>query len=283
MSLEIVLNRASSQSDEPVKKEAFYLHVLSSLTDNPYACLTSLIGSQSQQLEQGMFLSLVHIDTGHNDAMVTAIDDEIQLSSEELSLLGESLCMHLQQEGFTVQPHPCPPLFLTHPKVNFCYGPCIDTLKNDSLIRIIHRGEHRAWLKLMTELQMILTNHPVNLAREGAGKLTANGVWFWGNQAAKMKGTIRTIMSDDPMISAWFNARGYSVIPYHPEILTNHVSHIVLKEVDDVIVKQLRKISTNQHTRWHFTNELVVVKKSSFLARLFTKWVGNENNCKNLR
>ena len=36
------------------------------------------------------------------------------------------------------------------------------------------------WMRLQNELQMVLHAHPVNAAREDAGKPTINGVWFWG-------------------------------------------------------------------------------------------------------
>jgi hypothetical protein len=36
------------------------------------------------------------------------------------------------------------------------------------------------WRRLQNELQMLLSQHPVNAAREAAGKLAINGIWFWG-------------------------------------------------------------------------------------------------------
>ncbi len=42
-------------------------------------------------------------------------------------------------------------------------------------------GEHTgAWRRLMTELQMLLHSHPVNVEREQRGKMPVNSVWFWG-------------------------------------------------------------------------------------------------------
>lgn len=36
------------------------------------------------------------------------------------------------------------------------------------------------WRAVINEAQMLIFEHPVNLAREAAGKPVANGVWFWG-------------------------------------------------------------------------------------------------------
>ncbi|MEQ1518546.1 MAG: hypothetical protein ABL931_18855, partial [Usitatibacteraceae bacterium] len=37
-----------------------------------------------------------------------------------------------------------------------------------------------SWKSIQNEAQMLFHTHPVNAARESAGKLTVNGVWFWG-------------------------------------------------------------------------------------------------------
>ncbi len=42
----------------------------------------------------------------------------------------------------------------------------------------------RRWQRLANELQVMLHNHPVNQAREAAGRRTINSLWFWGNAAA---------------------------------------------------------------------------------------------------
>lgn len=36
------------------------------------------------------------------------------------------------------------------------------------------------WRAIINEAQMLIHEHPVNLAREAAGKPAANGIWFWG-------------------------------------------------------------------------------------------------------
>ncbi|MGB9148925.1 MAG: hypothetical protein WCB36_01625 [Burkholderiales bacterium] len=36
------------------------------------------------------------------------------------------------------------------------------------------------WRRRMNEVQMLLNDHPINLARESRGELAINSVWFWG-------------------------------------------------------------------------------------------------------
>ncbi len=61
------------------------------------------------------------------------------------------------------------------------------------------------WLKLMTELQMLLFTHPVNQHRESRGQFPINGVWFWGQ--GKLK-SIETLKSDTTLYASDAFARG---------------------------------------------------------------------------
>ena len=41
-------------------------------------------------------------------------------------------------------------------------------------------GQALAWHRRLNEIQMLLHEHPVNLAREARGELPVNSVWLWG-------------------------------------------------------------------------------------------------------
>jgi hypothetical protein len=43
-----------------------------------------------------------------------------------------------------------------------------------------HLPDDRRWSALFNECQIILYNHPLNVARQRIGKPTINGLWFWG-------------------------------------------------------------------------------------------------------
>jgi len=50
-----------------------------------------------------------------------------------------------------------------------------------ALAPLMPRGEQGSWLRtLLTELQMLLHQHPVNQHREAQGSQTINGIWLWG-------------------------------------------------------------------------------------------------------
>ena len=64
------------------------------------------------------------------------------------------------------------PVMTTTP-LSAAHGRAIDAL--------LPTGEGaRDWIRRLNEAQMLLHDHPVNAAREAAGRPTVNSVWFWG-------------------------------------------------------------------------------------------------------
>ncbi|MEP7156848.1 MAG: hypothetical protein ABI905_13805 [Betaproteobacteria bacterium] len=74
------------------------------------------------------------------------------------------------------------------------------------------------WRALQNEAQMLLFSHPVNAAREAAGKNTVNGVWFWGGGVApQIARTVPTgydlVLTDTPLASQLAVASGIPLLP----------------------------------------------------------------------
>jgi len=68
-----------------------------------------------------------------------------------------------------------------------------------------------AWKRILTEVQMILYAHPVNVAREIAGKLPANAIWLWGGgrlSGGAAQSNYRQVWSNDPMTRGLARAAG---------------------------------------------------------------------------
>jgi len=62
---------------------------------------------------------------------------------------------------------------MTTTPLSAAHGRAIDAL--------LPKGEAaRDWIRRLNEAQMLLHDHPVNAARETAGRPTVNSVWFWG-------------------------------------------------------------------------------------------------------
>ena len=66
------------------------------------------------------------------------------------------------------------------------------------------RGRGRInWAAALTEVQMLFSSHPVNLAREAARRPPINGVWFWGGGClpAAVRSPYARILANDAFAS----------------------------------------------------------------------------------
>lgn len=113
----------------------------------------------------------------HDDVRLAgAVDD---LSSDEAVALVATLNTHFAADGVAfVAPAPAawfvrapaPPAVATRP---------LDALAGFALRDALPEGrDARTWRRWQNEIQMLLAEHPVNVARAGAGRAPANSVWL---------------------------------------------------------------------------------------------------------
>jgi hypothetical protein len=73
----------------------------------------------------------------------------------------------------------------------------------------------RRWRRLLNEAQILLHNHPVNVARLEAGKPAVNSLWFWG--AGALPDHVRThqreVLSDEAVLRALCARAGVTARP----------------------------------------------------------------------
>jgi len=76
--------------------------------------------------------------------------------------------------------------------------------------RRAHGPEATRWQALANEVQMLLHDHPVNLAREQRDELPVNGVWLWGaGQLAKpSEHPFQCVAASDPLARGLAQASG---------------------------------------------------------------------------
>ena len=95
-----------------------------------------------------------------------------------------------------------------------------------------------AWKRIITEVQMLLYAHPVNVARESAGKLPANAIWPWGGgrlSGGAAQSNYRHVWSNDPLTRGLARAAGTTAhgLPQHAKDLfaSDCVSGLVVLNV----------------------------------------------------
>ena len=114
------------------------------------------------------------------DRLVLADSGVLEISRHEAEALAQSIANHFGAAFSPVPLHPerwyvrfsAAPQLLTTPVSN-AVGRDINPL--------LPQGEDaRTFRTLLNELQMLLFDHPVNLAREARGELPINSLWLWG-------------------------------------------------------------------------------------------------------
>ncbi len=126
----------------------------------------------------------VHIQILH-DQLVLVDEKYLDLTEAESEEIVIALNDFLKNDGIQVH--------MTSPS-HFYFELESDDLLKDCITTPLHHvvGRHiehflpqgekaQYWRKLFNEIQMFLHTLPLNEAREAAGKLPINGLWFWGN------------------------------------------------------------------------------------------------------
>ena len=123
-----------------------------------------------------------HVRAGINGATLLACGDGVGLAPEETAALLQPLRPLFGDAGFPIDaPRPGrwylrmareakPPVF-TEPS---------DALGSDVFEHLPEGDAGRRWRSLLSEAEVILHNHPLNIRRAAEGRLAVNSLWFWG-------------------------------------------------------------------------------------------------------
>lgn len=126
-------------------------------------------------------LEAVHLAASLNDVAATRLDGVCGMTPEEYARLTATLIEHLTLDNYMLERHDETGwlLQLKHALKAITTAP--EHAFRGPLKQSLPAGEHGAELRrLMTEIQMLLHEHPVNQARERAGLPAINAVWLWG-------------------------------------------------------------------------------------------------------
>ncbi|HEX5129223.1 MAG TPA: hypothetical protein VFV90_05730 [Usitatibacter sp.] len=71
------------------------------------------------------------------------------------------------------------------------------------------------WAGALTEAQMLLSTHPVNIAREAARKPPVNAIWFWGEGTLpkEVPARYRNVFASDPFAAGLAHLSGAALAP----------------------------------------------------------------------
>jgi hypothetical protein len=123
--------------------------------------------------------SPVTLVVGRNEVSLSGAVTDV--APEDAAALMTTLNAHFADDGLSfVAPHPdrwfvrsaSVPALVTHP---------LSVALSKPLRELLPSGPHAGtWRRWQDEIQMLLHEHPVNVAREQRGEQPVNSLWFWG-------------------------------------------------------------------------------------------------------
>jgi hypothetical protein len=177
--------------------------------DWPLAPITALMDGLVPGDAYWVRVDPAHLEVGMGGLMLHPAG-MLGLAGEESVALVSSLNRHWRDRGLEiVAPHP-ERWYLRLPTAPDLFTTPLDQVIGEYLTPHLPRGgDARRLMGLVNEAQMLMHGHPVNQARDEAGRPVVNGLWLWGGGILPRSGTtIDLVASDDPEIRALAGAAG---------------------------------------------------------------------------
>jgi hypothetical protein len=123
----------------------------------------------------------VHFAAGLNDLAGVLLQGAAKLSDEDREQIAAALQDLLRADGYELHSSDSGDWLVRLPRTLEVRTVAPDIAFTGPLDQALPQGRDAAALRLlMTELQMVLHEHPVNVRRARAGLPAANAVWLWG-------------------------------------------------------------------------------------------------------
>ena len=125
----------------------------------------------------------IHLAAGLNDMALVPLRRQLRLTSAEQAELTPLLREHVQTLGYRL--HAAADAWLIGAESWRVHTVSPEYARRNEWHAVLPQGADAGVLRrLLTELQMLLHEHPVNERRVARGLPAVNSVWFWGNGAA---------------------------------------------------------------------------------------------------
>ncbi len=148
---------------------------------HPSAALTRSGEARQISTDVWAHLQCVHFAAGLNDLAGVLLHGAAQLSDEDRNEIAAALQALLRGDGYELHSSRSGDWLVRLPRALEVRTVAPEIAFTGPLDRALPQGRDAAALRrLMTELQLVLHEHPVNVRRARAGLPAANAVWLWG-------------------------------------------------------------------------------------------------------
>lgn len=170
--------------------------------DFPSAALTLLANDLYDESMYYMHADPVYLRAELDHAVLTSSAD-LSITEAESSIFCSILNKHFNQDGLSFFCLNKNQWFVsTKDKIKIKTTPLVDAIgRNVNFILPAGEASSR-WKQVLTEAQMLMHTHEVNIGRENAGQQVINSLWFYGSGKLPLaKSKVTTICSNDDLYS----------------------------------------------------------------------------------
>lgn len=245
----------------------YYPNFLTCLGYDPvYPPLADLLRLYHHLEGKWLIASPIHWQATHNDAMVVATGEELELTEDESRLWFAELVQFLKDDDFS-------PIY--HDAQTWLFK--IDTkpvLSSKSVYAMLHQSMMPAletmdntlfWQRLITELQMYLSSHPLNQQRQD--KFAINGLWFWGSGELKVTNNRKIVTDDEVLLANPGNQLGQINSLISTSITKNDL--VLVKDPRQIDLAMIEEKTQRITTHWFWNNLAYVKQKNRWWSRLW--------------
>jgi len=277
------------RSDQEIAKYSQFERLLCSLfhieTDQelPLAAITAL--NYDLTAQQGYWLRMDPVQLQADLAGVYLLGSyHLGIKPDELQQLTSELSLLLAKDMTLYTPNPVA-WFLQCPSMPLIQTvPPLQLLGKEISAYLPQGADSKSWGRLMTEMQMVLHQSPVNRERELEGKPLINGIWFWGAGAlpAIPSSNWQSVAADDELgigLAKLSKIQHYHLPQSLKELTTNTPFHqgnhlVVIENLRryyqqaelDLWLKYLRELET------HWFAPILKALKNKTIDRLTLYW-----------
>ncbi|HVF15709.1 MAG TPA: hypothetical protein VNA21_02330 [Steroidobacteraceae bacterium] len=181
-----VSHRWTSTSAEQGRLQAWQRALLNSLdlqeSAHPSAVTSALGAGLESVTGDWLHAQPVHLAAGLNEVTLVPLQGEFALSSDELAAIAPTLSEHLAQTTLRFHQTRGNQWLIESQDQWKVRTVATEFAINSDWNAALPEGEDAGQIRrLMTEMQMLLHDHPVNQRRSSRGLPTVNSLWFWGN------------------------------------------------------------------------------------------------------
>lgn len=212
-----------------------------------------------------LIVSPLHWLATHNDAMLVAAGDDLQLTDSEGKawfdafaefVLGENMQAYYHDATtwlLRINKQPVPIAKPVHALLHQSMMPAFDTLDKTFY-----------WQRFITENQMFLSGHRLNKLRQD--RYPINGIWVWGSGLLQTPHH-QTILLDDHETLPLAKLLSTSIILY--ESNQTYPSDALVLWHDLSRLDELQATLNKQTVSWYWNNRAYLMKREHWLKRIW--------------